>query len=126
MIARHAWLWISDAGLQVEDLGGGTLVNGHQISEPVQVHYPASVQVGEITLVIGIKEVQPAAVSPTPSSLDPMIPQRAASKSKASWDVTISQRTPTRIASATVNHPKAQISDSQKPDAPLTGGYSFL
>ena len=24
--ARHAWVWISEAGLQVEDLGGGTLV----------------------------------------------------------------------------------------------------
>ena len=44
--ARHAWVWISEAGLQVEDLGGGTLVNGCQITERVQVEYPASVQVG--------------------------------------------------------------------------------
>jgi hypothetical protein len=27
VLARHAWVWISEAGLQVEDLGGGTLVN---------------------------------------------------------------------------------------------------
>ena len=24
--ARHAWVWIGEAGMQVEDLGGGTLV----------------------------------------------------------------------------------------------------
>jgi hypothetical protein len=29
------------------------------------VEYPASVQVGEVTLVIEVKEVQPAVVSPT-------------------------------------------------------------
>ena len=57
--ARHAWVWISEAGLQVEDLGGGTLVNGYQITERVQVEYPASVQVGDVTLVIEVKAVQP-------------------------------------------------------------------
>ena len=93
---RHAWVWISEAGLQVEDLGGGTLVNGYQITERVQVEYPASVQVGEVTLVIEVKLVQPVAVSLTPSSLDITIPQRAVTKSKASLDVTIPQRTPTR------------------------------
>ena len=80
---RHAWVWISEAGLQVEDLGGGTLVNGYQITERVQVEYPASVQVGEITLVIELKRVEPVAVSPTPSSMDITIPQRAVTKSKA-------------------------------------------
>ncbi len=94
--ARHAWVWIGEAGLQVEDLGGGTQVNGYQINERVQVEYPASVQVGEITLVIEVKAVQPVAVSPTPSSLDITIPQRAVTKSKASLDVTVPQRTPTR------------------------------
>ena len=34
---RHAWVWIGEAGMQVEDLGGGTLVNGYQINERVQV-----------------------------------------------------------------------------------------
>ena len=33
MASRHAWVWISEAGLQVEDLGAGTLVNGYQITE---------------------------------------------------------------------------------------------
>jgi serine/threonine protein kinase len=94
--SRHAWVWISEAGLQVEDLGGGTLVNGYHITERVQAEYPASVQVGEVTLVIELKAVQAAAVSPTPSSLDITIPQRAVTKSKASLEVTIPQRTPTR------------------------------
>ena len=93
---RHAWVWISEAGLQVEDLGVGTLVNGYQITERVQVEYPASVQVGELTLVIEVKLVQPVAVSPIPSSLEITIPQWAVTKSKASMDVTIPQRTPTR------------------------------
>jgi hypothetical protein len=96
IMLRNAWVWIGEAGMQVEDLGGGTLVNGYQISERVQVQYPASVQVGELMLVIEAKEAQPVAVSPTPSSLDITIPQRAVTKSKASMDVTIPQRTPTR------------------------------
>ena len=124
--ARHAWVWISEAGMQVEDLGGGTLVNGYQIHGRVQVEYPASVQVGDVTLVIELKKVQPVAISSTLSSLEITIPKRAATKSKASMDVTIPQRTPTKAGSATVNHPKTQSSDSQKPDAPLTGGYSLV
>jgi serine/threonine protein kinase len=94
--ARHAWVWISEAGLQVEDLGGGTLVNGYQITERVQVEVPASVQVGEVALVIEVKAVQPEVVSPAPSSMDITIPQRAVTKSQASLEVTIPQRTPTR------------------------------
>jgi hypothetical protein len=93
---RHAWVWIGETGLQVEDLGGGTLVNGYTITERVQVEYPASVQVGEVTLVIEVKAVQPVAVSPAPNSLDITIPQRAVTKSKASMEVTIPQRMPTR------------------------------
>jgi serine/threonine protein kinase len=126
ILPRHAWVWISEAGLQVEDMCGGTLVNGYQIAERVQVEYPASVQVGEVTLVIEVKAVQSVAVSPTPGSLDITIPQRAVTKSKASLEVTIPQRTPTRTAAGTVNHPKTQISDPPKPDAPLTGGYSLV
>jgi hypothetical protein len=37
VMPRHAWVWISEAGLQVEDLGGGTLVNGYHINERVQM-----------------------------------------------------------------------------------------
>jgi serine/threonine protein kinase len=127
VVARHAWVWISEAGLQVEDLGGGTLINGYQISERVQVEYPASVQVGEITLVIEVKAVQPVAVSPTPSSLDITIPQRAVTKSKASMAVTIPQRTPTRSnVQKTVSTGTHSIQSTAANKAPLTGEYTLV
>ena len=127
VMPRHAWVWISEAGLQVEDLGGGTLVNGYQINELVQVECPASVQVGELTLVIEVKAVQPAAVSPSPSSLDITIPQRAVTKSNASVDVTIPQRTPTRSnvqKTASTGTPSAQSSTAN--EAPLQGKYTLV
>jgi hypothetical protein len=114
---RHAWVWIGGAGVQVEDLGGGTLVNGCTITERVQVEYPASVQVGDLTLVIEVKAVQPVAVSPTPSSLDITIPQRAVTKTKASLEVTIPQRTPTRSnvqKAASTGTPSAQSSSADE------------
>ena len=43
---RHAWVWIAEDRMQVEDLAGGTLVNGHPIEGRVEAEYPASVQVG--------------------------------------------------------------------------------
>ena len=33
VMPRHAWVWISEAGMQVGDLGGGTLVNGYRNTE---------------------------------------------------------------------------------------------
>ena len=114
---RHAWVWISEAGLQVEGLGGGTLVNGYTITERVQVEYPASVQVGDVTLVVEVKAVQPVTASPTPSSLDITIPQRALTKSKASMEVTIPQRTPTR---STVQKTSSTGTPSANPSAPNT------
>ena len=50
--ARHAWVWLADERMQVEDFAGGTLVNGHPIAGRVEVEFPASVQVGEVTLVV--------------------------------------------------------------------------
>ena len=117
VMPRHTWVWIGEAGLQVEDLGCGTLVNGYQITERVQVEYPARVQVGELTLVIEVKAVQAAAVSPTPSSLDITIPQRAVPKSKASMDVTIPQRTPARSTvqkTSSTSAPAAQSGSTDK------------
>ena len=93
VMPRHAWVWISEAGMQVEDLGGGTLVNGYRITERVQVEYPASVQVGELTLVIEVMAAQTAAVSPTPSSMDITIARRSLMSSKAGMDVTSQERT---------------------------------
>ena len=127
IVPRNAWVWISEAGLQVEDLGGGTLVNGYTITERVQVEYPASVQVGEVTLVIELKRVEPVAASPTPSSLDITIPQRAVTKSKASMEVTIPQRMPTRENAQKITltgTPSAQ-SDS-KDKASSTSEYTLV
>ena len=76
--ARHAWVWLADERMQVEDLGGGTLVNGHPITERVEVEYPASVQVGSITLVVKEK------VAAVEISSAVTIPQGPASKSASS------------------------------------------
>jgi len=123
VIARHTWVWIAEAGLQVEDLGGGTLVNGHNIAERVQVDYPASVQVGGHTLVIELKAVEPVMAEPTPSSTDITIPQRTATKSKASIGVTIPQKTPARASGPGVlNNPPPISADS----APLQGEYKLV
>jgi serine/threonine protein kinase len=127
IMPRHAWVWIGEAGLQVEDLGGGTLVNGYQITERVQVEYPASVQVGEVTLVIEVKAVQWVAVSPTPSSLDITIPQRAVTKSKASMEVTIPQRTPTRSnVQKTASTDTHSIQSTSTNKAPHVGEYTLV
>ena len=121
--ARHAWVWISEAGLQVEDLGGGTLVNGHCITERVQVDYPASVQVGENTLVIERQEVPPVVPEPTPRAMDITIPQRTATKSNAGMEVTIPQRTPARASGPeALNNPLPTSADS----APLRGEYKLV
>jgi hypothetical protein len=124
---RHAWVWIGEAGMQVEDLGGGTLVNGYQITERVQVEYPASVQVGEVTLVIEVKAVQPEVVSPTPSSMDITIPQRAVTKSKSSVEVTIPQRTPTRgNVQTTASAASSSHQSTFENKAPHMGEYTLV
>ena len=50
--SRHAWVWIDEVGMQAESLAGETFVNGHAIHERIQVEYPATVQVGDLTLVV--------------------------------------------------------------------------
>ena len=50
--ARHALVRVAAGRIEVEDLAGGTLVNGHSITGRVEAEYPASVQVGEVTLVV--------------------------------------------------------------------------
>ena len=73
---RNTWVWIAEGRMQVEDIAGGTLVNGHSIEGRVEAEYPASVQVGDVTLVVEVKEVA----------------------AEPSVDVTIPQRTPTKTA----------------------------
>jgi serine/threonine protein kinase len=55
--ARHAWVSISGAGVQVEDLAGGTLANGSPIEGRVWVDTPAAIQIGSVTIVIEVKNV---------------------------------------------------------------------
>ena len=126
VMPRHAWVWIGNAGLQVEDLGGGTLVNGCHITQRVQAEYPASVQVGEITLVIEMKAEQSAALSATSNSLEITMPQSSANQSKPAADPNISWGQAARSVSGSKHQGRAQGRDGQKPDAPLTGGYMLV
>jgi serine/threonine protein kinase/WD40 repeat protein len=57
---RHALVRIAAGRIEVEDLAGGTLVNGHPITGRVEAEYPASVQVGEVTLVVERKSEDPS------------------------------------------------------------------
>jgi hypothetical protein len=50
--ARHALVRVAEGRIQVEDLAGGTLLNGHPITGRFEAEYPASVEVGEVTLVV--------------------------------------------------------------------------
>lgn len=49
---RHALVLVAEGRMQVEDLAGGTLVNGYPITGRVETGYPASIQVGALTLVV--------------------------------------------------------------------------
>ena len=101
---RNAWVWIAEGRMQVEDIAGGTLVNGHPIEGRVEAEYPASVQVGDVTLVVEVKEVA----------------------EEQSVDVTTPQRTPTKAGLGNVNSQPISSSPTAKPDAPLTGGYTLV
>ena len=97
---RHAWVWIAAGRMQVEDLAGGTLVNGYPIEGRVEAEYPASVQVGSVTLVVEVKALAGRSV-----------------------DVTIPQRTPTRGV-ATLKSQPSESGTSNK--APLTGEITLV
>ena len=99
--ARHAWVWIAEGRMQVEDLAGGTLVNGHPIEGRVEVGYPASVQVGEVTLVVEVK----------------------GAASGVSAEVTIPQRTPTR-GGAILKSQAAPVGSPNK--APVLSEYTLV
>ena len=99
--ARHAWVWIAEVRMQVEDLACGTLVNGHPIEGRVEVEYPASVQVGELTLVVEVKEAM----------------------AESSVDVTIPQRTPTRYGKAEAG---SEVESLSANEAPLQGKYFLV
>ncbi len=81
---RHASVWLAGERMQVEDLAGGTLVNGQPIEGRVEVEYPTSVQVGEVTLVVEVAVAVVVEVAVENLSSAVTIPQRAASKSASS------------------------------------------
>ena len=39
--SRDAWVWNTEGRMQVQDLAGGALVNGHSVEKRVEVEYPA-------------------------------------------------------------------------------------
>jgi len=114
---RHAWVRILEGGMQIEDLAGGTLVNGHPIERPVEVAYPASVQVGDVTLVVERRAFA------ADSSVDVTIPQRTPAKRDSSSNITMPQRTPTggrgRLGSQTL-----ETGASNK--APVVSEYTLV
>jgi len=118
--ARHAWVSIASERMQVEDLAGGTLVNGHPIEGRVEVEYPASVRVGTVTLTVEFK----AAVAETSAAVT--IPQRPPKEGASSTDVTIPQRTPTRGGLGRTNPQSGADPNVSVPDAPLRGGYTLV
>ena len=108
--ARHAWVWIGEEGLQAEDLGGGTCVNGHSITVRVRVEYPASVQVGELTLVVEPKAVVVPEVTPV-------------SRASRSMDITMPQISPKRSVAAVRAEPESLMAANE---ALLQGKYTLV
>jgi serine/threonine protein kinase len=104
--ARHARVWIGEAGLQVEPLGGETFVNGHAIAERVQVEYPASVQVGSVTLAV---EVQSARVAEAASLAETIPVARVQPSKRASPVSDIAITIPAKAAKTA--KPQAPIED---------------
>jgi len=105
--------------MQVENLAGGTMVNGHPIEGRVEVEYPASVQVGDVTLVVEVKGAAQAPPVQDPS-LAVTIPQRGVRESTANVDVTIPQR-PLREAAK-----RREEIETALNEAPLTGKYTLV
>ena len=68
---KHATVCLMPDRLLVEDHATsiGTFVNGYQISERVEVEYPASVQIGETTLMAEFAESEAAAPEEASASL---------------------------------------------------------
>ncbi|NBV87062.1 MAG: serine/threonine protein kinase, partial [Verrucomicrobia bacterium] len=66
---RHAKVKYGGERLVVEALGGETFVNGSPIQGRVEVDYPASVEVGDVTLV-----VEPVSNEPPPDRIAVTIP----------------------------------------------------
>ena len=124
VIPRHAWVWIGEAGLQVEDLGGGTFVNGYRITGRVQVAYPVLLQIGEIKLAVERSVAQAASVAPANGSVDITMPQRSVSRSRDNIGESSSNRTPARLAAESVSN--AALSNHAVMKASPTCEYTLV
>lgn len=139
---RHAWVWLASERMQVEALAGGTLVNGHPIEGRVEVEYPASVQVGEVTLVVEVRgelrEETPVLSTEVTipqrgtrhnearqkaTSLEVTIPQRPSANRGSSTDVTIPQR-PRLYAEERRSGTQSQATSEN--EASLTAKYTLV
>ena len=120
---RHARVSISKSGLQVEAIAGSTSVNGIPFTERVEVGYPATLQLGEVTVVIKIKTEESAPAGPTAGSMLTTILQRKAPPRTANIAITIPRKTPTQ--SGTVHQPELTL-DHACGKAPLQGEYILI
>jgi len=107
----------------VEDLAGRTLVNGHPIEGRVEVEYPVSVQIGEVTLVVEVKGATATEEELRPDpSVAVTIPQRGVRQSATHLDVTIPQRA---LREAEQRRTESAAASAQN-EAPLTGKYTLV
>jgi serine/threonine protein kinase len=102
--ARHALVRVAADRIQIEDLAGGMLVNGHPITGRVEAEYPASVQVGEVTLVVEQKVADPA--------LALTIPQRL-SQRDATFDELEATIVTARVAPPAVGQKTAALNEAE-------------
>ncbi len=58
--ARHALVRVAAGRIRIENPAGGTPVNSHPITGRVEADCAVSVQVGELTLMVELKDQDPA------------------------------------------------------------------
>lgn len=58
--ARHALVRVAAGRIRIQNPAGGTLVNSHLITGRVGAECAVSVEVGELTLVVELKDQNPA------------------------------------------------------------------
>jgi serine/threonine protein kinase len=134
VMARHAWVWISETGLQVEPIEGETYVNGHAIDERVQAAYPASVRVGVVTLVL--ESITQCIAELTPESLAvtvPMVRTQPTGPANPIYDIAITLPTkaakppiPEENPDLTVPWTRSSAKTSPTQSAPRVGSLSPL
>ena len=112
---RHTTVWLTSPQMQLEDLGTalGTQVNGYAVSERVQIDYPASVQIGDTTLLVEL----------TPSDV-PVQEESAPAFSDSSLDATVPSNRDASKAAAIIQARKETF--TEKVSAPISGEYQLV